>query len=261
MGTWAQAGKTLNHDPNRPAANPSIHVAGGKVYLAWVEENKDRVYQAHVKTLTESGWVSLGDILNRDPKKNAIEPTIHLIGSTPYLVWCEKGPQDRFQVFVKHWNGEAWESDGSHLNIDPSSHAVSPSLSSDGLVPYVASVEFNSETVAQVQVKRLKDGKWVRLGQSLNMDRDHHALSPTISLKNGIPFVAWAEYNSEGLPQIHVKRWTDSEWVFDKPILNLDPSKPASSPTLTVAQGKIYAAWKEADLTGLYNVVVKIRKE
>ena len=258
---WTVVGKSLNEDASYPAATPAINVTAGKVYLAWAERDEKRVYQINVKTLTENGWERLGEILNEDPEKDAISPSITLVGPTPYITWCEKDARGHFQVFVKHWTGEEWVPNGKSLNIDPSSHAVSPSITSNGSEPYIAFVEFNQQGIAQVHIRRWLEEKWVNLSGSINMNPEHHALSPTSAFKDVIPFVAWAESSSEGIPRIHIKHWTGSNWVLDDSSLNVEVTKPASAPTLAVVQGRLHAAWSEADATGIYSIVVKVRQQ
>jgi hypothetical protein len=258
---WTVVGEALNEDAFHPAANPTINVTAGKVYLAWAERDEKNIYQINVKVLTKNGWERLGGILNEDPEKDAISPSITLVGPTPFIAWCEKDAQDQFQVFVKHWTGKEWVPNGKSLNIDTSSHAVSPSIASNGSAPYITFVEFNQQGIAQVHIKHWLEENWISLSGSINVNPEHHALSPTMAFKDVIPFVAWAESNSEGIPRIYIKHWTGSDWVLDEPSLNVEASNPASAPTLTVVQGRLHAAWKEADETGIYSIVVKVRKQ
>lgn len=260
QGGWVLEGESLNEDPTKAAANPSLTVGLGRLYLTWTEADEKRVYQVHVKTLSENGWVKLGDSLNEDPLKDAMEPSIVMVGSTPYVAWCEKAANGRFQVYVKHRTGEAWIRDGESLNMDPSAHALSPSIASNGTIPYVAWVEFNEKGISQVHVKHWMNDTSIKNGGSLNVDPSHHALSPSLAFRNDTPYVAWAESDSRGVTQIHVKYWTGSDWALEEQTLNLDASELALAPTLGVWEDRPYVAWKESDGGGLFNIVVKARQ-
>ena len=260
QGNWKLEGESLNEDPTKAAVNPSMTVGLGRPHLAWTERNMKRVYQVHVKILNKNGGVKLGNSLNVDSAKDALNPSIVMVGSTPYVAWCENASQGRFQVYVKRWTGETWARVGDSLNINPSAHALSPSIASNGSAPYMAWVEFNETGIAQVYAKHWVNGTWVQDGGSLNMDSSHHALSPSLAFKEDIPYVTWAESDSKRITQIHVKHWTGSDWAFDEESLNLDASRPASAPTLAVLRGRPYAAWKENGEDGLFRIVVKTRK-
>lgn len=254
---WILVGKSLNEDPEQPAANSSIAVIGERLYVAWAERNAQRVYQIHVKVLTEDGWVKLGGALNENGTRNAIEPSIASVGSTPYVAWCEKADNGYLQIYVKHWTGQAWVRDGASLNMDLSAHALSPSIASNGEAPYVAWVEFNAEGISQLYVRHWMNNGWVSNGGGLNLDPNHHALSPSLAFREETPYLAWAESNSNGIMQIHVRHWTGSDWAPDGQSLNLDTSRLAMAPTLAVLEGRPYVAWKEADDSGLFSIVVK----
>jgi len=260
QGGWVSQGESLNDDLTKAAANPSMTVGFGRSYLTWTEADEKRVYQIHVKSLTENSWVKLGDSLNEDPVRDAIEPSISMVESTPYVAWCEKAANGSLQVYVKHWTGEAWIRDGESLNMDLSAHALSPSIASNGTIPYVAWVEFNEKGISQVHVKHWMNNTWVKNGGSLNVDPSHHALSPSLDFRGDTPYVAWAESDARGVTQIHVKYWTGSDWALEEQTLNLDVSKPALAPTLVVLEDRPYVAWKESDGAGLFSVVVKARQ-
>ncbi|HLB94957.1 MAG TPA: hypothetical protein VJK28_02160, partial [Nitrospiria bacterium] len=257
---WSLEGENLNADPTKAAANPSMAIGSGKPYLAWTEPNEKRVYQIHVKTLAENGWVKLGGSLNEDPLRDAMEPSIGMVESRPFVAWSEKAAHGAFQVYVKRWTGEAWIRDGESLNMDLSAHALSPSIASNGTIPYVAWVEFNEKGISQVHVKHWMNNTWVKNGGSLNVDPSHHALSPSLDFRGDTPYVAWAESDARGVTQIHVKYWTGSDWALEEQTLNLDVSKPALAPTLVVLEDRPYVAWKESDGAGLFSVVVKARQ-
>jgi hypothetical protein len=257
---WVLQGTSLNADLKRAAANPSLTTDSGKLYISWSEADEKRVYQIHAKVLSNGEWMKLGGSLNENPSKDGMEPSMVMVGTTPYVAWSEKSANGIFQIYVKHWTGEAWTRGGADLNLNVSSHAISPSIASNGEAPSVAWVEFNEKGISQIHVKHLKDDNWISTGGSLNLDPDHHALNPSMAFKGDTLYVAWTESDSNGIPQLHIKRWSGSDWVLEEKSLNLDASKPALTPSLAVLGERPYVAWKESDSIGLYSIIVKAKK-
>ncbi|MFQ5454674.1 MAG: hypothetical protein ACE5EA_00545, partial [Nitrospirota bacterium] len=57
----------------------------------------------------------------------------------------------------------------------------------------------------QVYAKKWTGKKWKQVGESINVNRAMHALTPSITFKEDIPYVTWKETNPKGIYQIYVK--------------------------------------------------------
>lgn len=255
---WIIDGGSLNLDPTQPAANPALSATGPVPYLAWCESNTQRVFQLHVKHLSEGSWTMDGnDSLNISPTRDAIEPAIVLQGSVPYLAWAELSDQNFFQVNVKRWNGSTWELLGRSLNRDPENHALNPSIAFLGEVPYVAWTEIDGEGVSQLHVKHWDNGSWTADGTGLNIDPTRHAMNSSLVQAGSTLYAAWTEYDAKGISQIHVKHRTGDRWESDDQRLNTVPPSASSALSLIGSGSSVYVAWKEVYGNGLAQIVVK----
>jgi hypothetical protein len=66
----------------------------------------------------QAGWTPVGGVLNVDPTKDALSPSITTVGGVPYVAWKE-GTGLPGQVRVARWSGSAWMAVGGVLNVDP----------------------------------------------------------------------------------------------------------------------------------------------
>lgn len=258
---WITSGGSLNLNPAHGAANPALAATKTTLYLAWSEPDSQRVFQLYVKHLSGGDWQMDGNgPLNMAPLRDATEPAIALEGSMPYIAWMELSDQNFYQVYVKRWNGSGWESLGGSLNMDPTKHALNPSIVLFGKSPYVAWTEIDPEGVSRLYVKHWGDGTWTSDGKSLNiasMEPVRHAMSPSLLQVGSGLYVAWSEPNAKGLSQIHVKHWTADRWESDDQQLNATPVTAAVSPSLTGLGSVAYIVWKEIGQNGLFQIVVK----
>jgi hypothetical protein len=255
---WIIDGGSLNLDPTHRAVNPSLTVAGSVPYLAWSEANSQWVFQLYVKHLSEDGWhLDEDKSLNISPMRDAIEPSLILQGSVPYLTWIELSDQNFYQVYVKRWSGSHWDLLGGSLNVEPMNHALNPSLAVLGETPYITWIEINAAGVSHLYAKHWDGSSWVTDGKSLNMDPGHHALSPSIVRRGPTLYISWSELNAGGVSQIHVKHWAGEQWESDDQHLNTVPSTTAITPSLAASDTAIYLSWKEVFSDGLFRIVVK----
>ena len=257
-GQWIVEGGSLNLDPSQGAANPALSAAGPIPYLAWCEYNPQRVYQLYVKQRSADGWHLNGSgSLNISPARDAIRPTLALQGSVPYLAWAELSDLNYYQIYVKRWNGSSWDALGQSLNMNPENHALNPSIAVLGDSPYVAWIETDEKGIFQLHVKHWDQGRWIDDGKSLNIDSGRHAMSPSLIQSGSTVYLAWTEYDANGISQVHVKHRVGDRWESDDQQLNAAPPTASSAPSLAPGNGAIYIAWKEVYPDGLAQILVK----
>lgn len=199
--TWLQAGNDkINAATTITMRKPRMALGGdSKLHAAFIEGNK-----VYVKRLDGDDWVQEGASLNVDPEAYAFEVDITCVGATPYVAWNEINSlgDNRFRLFVKHFDGTKWVADGGELNIVPGSTGREPRIVSDGTRPYVAWAEDAPLAVdKKIYVKHLEAGAWVQDGDSLNIVATALANEPQIAFLGATPYVAWFESG-----QMYVKR-------------------------------------------------------
>lgn len=149
-------------------------------------------------------WTELGAL--DEATRNEYDPTLALLGSTPYLSYSAYDPSVGFALRVKHWNGAAWIADP-----DPVAQAISidwPRLAACGNTLYLAyAVDYAS--VYELHVVRLAGNLWIDDGGVLNALPTVGALDPSIACDGATPYVSWVE----GGAHVYVKKFDGSSWV------------------------------------------------
>jgi hypothetical protein len=205
----------------------SVSIASDSVHplVAWTEFTQASTFtansgpQVYASTWNGSSWTPLGDSLNVNPGSWAYDASIAYWGNQPYVAWVERSQTGSAQLYVKTWNGSAWNLVGAGtLNVNQSTGwAFRPSLSADpgsGSL-YVAWVEQPTlGQTAQTYVAQYTNSGWQRKGISLNADPSGSAERVSLAVVNGQPTVAWGEAKPGSLRQIFVKRWNGSSWAM-----------------------------------------------
>ena len=168
VGGLSLVGLPLNADSTQNATLPSIADVGGVPYVAW-DESSGSVSQVRVADLVNGVWTGVGGVLNLDPTKDAISPSIADVGGVPYVAWWEFNGST-FDIRVKKLFAGNGVSVGNALNVNSGSAGLFPRIADVGGVPYVAWTELPSgpNSTYQVYVDKFVNGAWTNLGGSLN---------------------------------------------------------------------------------------------
>ncbi|HEY4485205.1 MAG TPA: hypothetical protein VI702_02620 [Nitrospiria bacterium] len=256
-GHWSAEAEILNLDADRPAANPALSANASAVFLAWTEQSPERVFHLHSRRLTPDGWRPAGDApLNVSTARDAMRPPISQSGDTAYAAWMEMSDQFLYQIHVKQWTGTDWQPMGGSLNMQAARHAMSPSIAVQGQTPYVAWTEIDDAGTSRLYLKHWTGTEWAADGESQNLDPSRHALSPAIWRDDAGLFLAWTEYDDRGLSRVHIKRKTNRGWeeMENRPV---NSGAASAAPVLAGAGKSMYAAWKEMDSNGLFQIAVR----
>ena len=89
-------------------------------------------------------------------------------------------------------------------------------------------------------------GDWVQDNGALNIKTSESGSSPSITVNDGVPYVAWSETSSSG-NQIFVKHFSGGSWLEDGGSLNVNTDQSASSPDIITFNGTPYVAWQESN--------------
>jgi len=112
---WLQLGNTVNASIN--GSNPHIAFCGSTPFVAWIENNGTTRGTVYVKYYQDNQWIQAGNSLNCLADSNPYRVGITVCEGMPYVCWEEtiQNAQQRY-VYVKRWNGTAWEQAGECLN-------------------------------------------------------------------------------------------------------------------------------------------------
>ena len=285
-------GGSLSADPLGWAFHPTIAVAkDGSVYVAWSQHLRPENWEhagTWVKRWARGSWQALGGRIghtNRDPGGRWTEgyaPSLAILDGTPYLAWYEgggygwgaiDGTNIRSSVFVAHWDGSQWTIDANGampnraLNTDPEVAARTPALAAVAGVIHAAWIEVrrvpDRGTYNVVVVKRLSGGRWLPVGPDLRAESADNTRMLDLALidAGGAPHVAWSEAataNAGGRAQVHVAKWTGTEWTRIGRSLNVSRSGFANCVALAGSGNALYVAWQERGLAGKNQIYVKI---
>jgi hypothetical protein len=100
-----------------------LDIDQGIPYLSWSEQNtSSNVFHVFVRHWDGQAWVADGGALNTNPAWDAMHPNLAVRSGIPYLAFGE-GASFPYELFVKHFSGGQWVTDGANMNYDPASSA------------------------------------------------------------------------------------------------------------------------------------------
>jgi hypothetical protein len=130
--------------------------ASGTIYAAWTENRDPNTRFVYVKRHDGTGWTQLGGPLNDfsdGGHGNGANPVIHLMGGDVFVAYQDFAGTN-YQIFVKRWNGTAWDQVGPELNTVVTANAYEPDMTSIGRSLYVSFLEERGLADREVYVKR-----------------------------------------------------------------------------------------------------------
>lgn len=152
---WNQTGDILNNDLAQSGLFPFISGYSNTPYVTW-QEISGTAQQIFVKYFIGSDWVQLGGSLNVNTNNHGHKPCMAFYNNTPYVSWTEQEGANTFNLYVKHWNGLAWQQDGERLNRGYGSNSLTAfsSMAISGDFAYGAWVESDGNAM-QIYVSKL----------------------------------------------------------------------------------------------------------
>jgi hypothetical protein len=197
--------------------------------------------------------------INDSASRDAFKASLTAVDGVPYVAWYESdGTNNEVRVARLTAAGTAWEKvagSSSPINESPTRNVLNPSLAAINGVPYVAWAEPDS-LGWKIRVARLNAAgtAWEKVadaGSPINEVANRDAFAPSLIGINGVPYVAWYEYDGTN-QEIRVARLnaTGTAWekVADSPSpINRNTNFDALNPSLTAIAGVPYVAWSEND--------------
>lgn len=161
---------------------------------------------------TTPTWLSLSEALDVDKKNFTFEPSMATDKDGNIVIaWYEQDASSQNRIYVKRWNGSAWEQLGDALNTAADSSADYPSLAIDSQNrPVLAWHEFTT-TSSIINVKIWTGTTWEQVGggqggTTVTVDDGEF---PSLAIQpDNTPVVAYAKNGD-----IFVRLWNGSSWV------------------------------------------------
>jgi hypothetical protein len=204
---WSDMGSKLNTGGTNVNAFGGISMTSydGKPIIAYIEDIFP-TKKLYVKRWNGSSWVhyGAGAALNANQVATdwASAPSLAVDSlGNPAVAWQEIGTTEN-RIYVKRWNGSAWEMLSGHAGI---AHATSPNIAvgSDGrpVIAYLKCVSGGDKSctnediyVARHERIEIKPGLfstiWRTIGQTLETSAPSNL---TLGIYNTTPVVAWLE--------------------------------------------------------------------
>jgi len=238
------------------ALSPSLTFKGDVPYITWAEVDANGVSRVYVRHQEGQEWVLDGGPLNQSLTGHAASPALAVVGGHLYAAWSEINTKHVSQVYVKEWDGERWIPVGESLNITPVGSASNPILAGIDSTLYAAWTEVNPSGASLLYAKQWDGHSWTPLGEGLNRNTKKHAMTPSLAaVKDGV-YLAWAEYDAQGVAKVYVDHWDGTRWGPVGEAINIDPGRHALSPSLSMAGPSPYVAWMEYDDKGVSQIYV-----
>ena len=220
---WTPLGGGLSTVPGATTSEqPSIAVLGdGTIIVGWHEEDGLGGMDVHVSRWTGSSWLPLGGGLSALPGSRTWARVASVSGaSTPYVAWWEGIVASSAQVFVRRWDGVAWQPVGGPVEaFSMPSLAAFPALA----VRPIAGVEQVvlawrdvplPTTRGDTFAARWVDPTWVPLGAtpaSASVPDVGSSTKPHLSLdQDGSPVLLWSAYGTD--QRLRVVRFEGGAW-------------------------------------------------
>jgi hypothetical protein len=208
----------INSSSVHDAGRPDLTSIGGVPYVAWSETDGVH-FQIRVARLNAAGtaWEKVADSsspINKAGNQDAISPSLTSINGVPFVAWEEEdGTNNEVRVARLNAAGSAWErvaDSASPINRSSTDSGQAPSLTSIDGIPYVAWFE-NAGVSDQIHVARLNAAgtAWEGVADGvspINEAPGQVALYPSLTAVNGVPYVAWQEYDVGVHTQLRVSR-------------------------------------------------------
>lgn len=205
---WVELGSFVQADSGNDANTPSIALdADGHLVVAF-RSGEASGYLISVRRWNGSTWESIGAPFNSGSSDSASHPDLALDGSgNPAIAFSEYNTADKYNVFVRYWDGTSWMPYGSgnalDLTLADSATGATISLDDNGS-PSVFFSELS--TISGITANRVHRagyssglGGWFTVATPDNYDADRDAITPVSRMtRAGKLILSWVETTPNG---------------------------------------------------------------
>jgi hypothetical protein len=181
-----------------------------------------------------------------NPDREARTPILVFQANTPYIAWNESGEKEWSKLYVKHWDGKSWISDGPGFGLEERLTTLTPALIFEGKTGHLVWPEAGDSKVFQIFHATLENGKWSLDSKPLNHDPMMQAFNPSLTLFKGTPYLAFQEEKPEGNFNLQLRHLTPGGWEDDGSKIP-DNRLKIFNPVLASVEEFLFIAWEEWD--------------
>lgn len=209
----------------------------GRPVVAWPAlTSATGVTDLYVARSDTGGTTALGEALRAQPLENTSVSAVAVAvdaSNRPVVAWLEPVSSEK-QVFVRRWNGTAWDALGPVPNPVANSDAAELVLATgDSDEPVVAWQEADASSVSRVYVYRWNGTAWAAVGAPITGRSGAGAGLPSLVVdKQNRPWVAVSESSSDPtfLETVFIVRWSGLAW--EQYNINLRPNDAPANATV-----------------------------
>ncbi|HIE65147.1 MAG TPA: hypothetical protein EYG28_04360 [Nitrospiria bacterium] len=212
--------------------------------------------------------------LNINLNANALNPSITLVGTKPYLTWQEVEAISSDNIFVSTFDGTSWIGQATSINA-AGKIGKQPRVVSDGEGTPTAYLSFTECELdgknCKVIVQKETIG-WEAVGDPLNVNLAQSASDSAIAFDgSNTPYVVWTE--STTVPTVPGPGFEEISHIFVKHFnttllppawdqggtthFNVDANSDGLNPAIAINGTKISVSWKECRLLGNCELYLK----
>ena len=254
---WEPVGKSLNRDRGYSSSTPSIGTNGRELFLAWTEKNADNVSQLYVKSWNGTAWENLGGSLNVTGDREAKSPMLAVLNGIPYVAWNEAGEKEWSRLFIRHWNGDSWVSDGPGFALEARHISQAPFFLFQEGTGHLVWAESDESRIFRIQYAALKGGTWERLASSLNLNPAMQAFNPALAVLKDTLYLVFQERNPSSGFSLQLRQLSHAPdgWKNENSKL-IRSEAEMLNPVAAAAGDALLIAWEDRNSLGIPGIQV-----
>jgi hypothetical protein len=249
--TW-QTAKQLT-DNSGSSWMPVIAVEGTNVYIAWVD-NTPGNNEIYFRRSIDSGatWQNAKRLTNTTGWSSS--PAIALNGANIYVAWNDDTPGNH-EIYIRKStdSGANWQT-AVRLTFN-AGRSQTPTIAVKNNIIYVA---WSDETPgnADIYFRKSTDGATSWMTEKRLTYTTYATYQPCLAFTGSSVYVAWADDNSAGNPDIFLKKSTNGGGSWEKAERLTNNSGRSDHPNIMISGTNIYVIWEE-NTPGNYEIYIK----
>lgn len=252
--SWEALGEALDIQAYRPASLPNAALDNfGQPLVSWSEDNTSA--NTYVKRWNGTSWERLGDAVDIHTRTLSTYSNLIVTRSgQPVVSWEEADSTLNYisSIYVKRWNGQAWEQLGDALDNEKDDDARMPYLTLDSTGQVVISWSEFGVSEAHIFLKRWDGRQWLEFVSPLDLgDSFFPTLTRVAFDGDNQPIMAWSQcaliVNERCVNfNVNVAKWQQDHWQRLGEALDINVAQDAYNVSLVVdGKGQPIVTWNE----------------
>lgn len=205
-----------------PSNNPSVAVAGDRIYVAWEQQTSDTNFPTSIyfRALEGEDWVELSGSarfqgISMNFEYDALFPVVAVAGDGQPIVAWQQNREVGSWIHAVKWNGSAWVGLGtSDMGVPGSANSARPDMEVDQFGNVV--IAWEEATSSKIRVRRWNGAVWEGVG---DLGHAPFAQQPDLGIgPGGQIYVAYQQFpdflSGQQWVQVFVARSTaENTWI------------------------------------------------